>query len=481
MKVTSRILALLLVFAMVASTFSGCGLLNDDEDIDEIAVLAESVETAIAEACSVEASIFLEIQAHIGTTGTTGSHTAAVESDITVTSTFAPYAYHSESFSRILVDSTSTREDTESYVVPSSNSIDYLQYDYNVEQDAWTQQTLSRSEAEALSLKTCLMHNWEDFFRSARLEYEGTDCNGKVTDMYTGVVDSSILQEVINDGIFGSFLYSVEQLLNDELDCTLYIEQETNLPVQMTISFDEAFTVTDMTFDNAMITVDYSDWGKTTEISVPKKVTVVASDPEAEFYASYFAWNLFLPYLQSASGNQGNNQGGNQAFTSSWETFQIRIDNGMTTLPIHFADLDNLGYTIDTSYENIIIEPNMYVEDIPVYKNRDLVYCVFYNDGTEATPITSCKIGQIDIASSDQQENGISVFLPGNVCLGSTLEFVNSAYGTADEISKSFSADTHIWRIEGAENQSLMLEIHPQTFQVIRIQLTYIPVTGGKQ
>lgn len=481
MKHTKRMIAVMMALAVLVSMMGGCGLVSEDDEVDEVALLIESVENAIMTAGSVEASIYLDMQAHIGTTGTTGNHTASVESDITVLSTFAPYTFYIETFSRILVDSVSTREDTEIYIVPENNSQDYVEYEYDVETDTWNQQTLSRSEVEALSLKCCLLQNWEHFFRNARLDDEGVTCNDKVTDEYVGKVDSSILQELINDGIFGSFLYSVEQLLNDELTCTVYIDQETYLPVQIIIDFSDEFIVTDMSFDSALLTVDYSEWGQINEISVPKKVSVVATDKEAEFYASYYAWNLFLPYLQTATQQQQGGADGNVSFTSSWETFQIRIDNGMTALPIVFEDLAKLGYSIDGSYDNIIIEPNMYVENIPVLKGRDLVYCVFYNDTTEPQPISSCKIGSFDFAAANQQENRISVFLPGEVCLGMTKESLLAAYDDPDETISSFSSDTLIWRVKDTENQFFLAEISPVTNLVIRLQLTYIPVTGGKQ
>lgn len=481
MKYTSRIIALLLVMTTLICCFSGCGLIGEEEEVDQAALLGESVSAAVDAAGSVQASIFLDVKAHIGSTGTTGNHTASVESDISVLSTFAPYAMYSESYSRILVDSASTREDTEAYIVPAENSKDYLRYEYDAETDEWTVDTLSLAETSALSLKTCLMHDWTTFFRTARLEQEGAIRNNKACNMYSGLVDSSILQELINDGVFGSFLTSVEHLLKDEINCIVYIEQETNLPVQMIVNFAECFTVSDMVFDSAMITVDYADWGSTLEIAVPKKVSVVSSDPIGEFYASYYAWNLFLPYLQSATSTPGTQSGGNVSFTASWNTYQIRIDNGMTALPIVFEDLAKRGYAIDNSYVSNIVEPNMYVENVPVYKGRDLIYCVFYNDSTEPQPISDCKIGQFDISAGDQTENSISVYLPGEVSLGMTRESLLSAYGNATETIPSFSCDTYIWRTEGVENQSFLAEVSPVTNQVIRLQLTYIPVTGGKQ
>jgi len=478
MKKKTRLWALGLVVAVLTSLFTGCGLLEEDEEVDPVTTMIESVENAIAGAGSVETSIFLELQAHIGSAGTTTSHSASVQTDMTVRATFAPYAFHTETFSRILVDNTSTREDTETYVVPLDNG--YFEFSYNVETDEWTQQKLTQAEALALPLKTCLLQDWDAFFRVANLDGEGVDCNHKITNMYTAEMSASVLQEVFPDGIFGSFLYSMEQLLEDKVHCSVYIDQTTFLPVQMVLDFQEAFTVSDMNFDNAIITVDYDEWGGVGEISVPKKVSVVASDPTAEFYASYFAWNLFLPYLQGNTDNN-DNPGGDVGFISTWENFQIRIDGRVTALPIPYADLTNLGYIIDDYYNTIIIEPNKYVSDVPVRKGGDVVYCTFYNDQTYAQPITACKIGCFDIKKADQAQNGIVVYLPGNICLGVTKEFLVSTYGTPHELISNFACDTLIWRIQDTENQWFMAEISPTTGQVIRLQLVYIPVTGGQQ
>lgn len=477
MKTTSRLLVLLVVLTLSLSTFAGCGLTAEDET----EAIAESVQSAITEAGSVEASIFLSIQATTSNSGSTGDHTASVEADIAVLSTFAPYAYHSESYSKILVDSITTREDAELYVVPAENGIDYHEYEYNAANDSWSKKILTRAEEQALSLKTCLPRNWTSFFSATMLDREGVELNSKVTDMYTGTVDSSILQEVLNDGIFGAFLYNVEQLLPKGVYCTLYVEQETNLPVQLVIDFREGLNESNMSFDNATITVDYTDWGATSEISVPKKVSVVAADSQESFYSSYYAWNLFLPYLKAATDVGTGDATENENFIASWENFQIRIDNGLTSLPIPYEDLSKMGYYIDDYYKSDVVEPNKYVVNVPIYKGQDLIYCSIYNDTTAPLPITNCKIGSISIASADQEYDGISIFLPGNVKLGVTKDFVISTFGDNAEKVSEFASDTYIWRIAGTENQYLKAEVNPQTNTVIRLELTYIPVTGGEQ
>lgn len=477
MKTTSRLLAFLVILTLSLSSFSGCSLAGEGE----AEVIAESVQTAIAEAGSVEASIFLNIQAATSNSSSTGDHTASVEADITVLSTFAPYAYHSEAFSKILVDSITTREDAELYVVPAENGIDYHQYEYNAANDSWSRKTLTRAEEQALSLKTCLPRNWTSFFNAITLDREDVEINSKVTNQYTGTIDSIILQEILNDGIFGSFLYNVEQLLLEGVYCTLYLEQETNLPVQLIVDFREGLNESNMSFNNATITVDYTDWGATSEISVPKKVSVVATDTQEAFYSSYYAWNLFLPYLKAATDTGTGDAAQNENFMASWNNFQIRIDNGLTSLPVPYEDLAKMGYSIDDYHKSDVIEPNKYVVNIPIYKGQDLIYCSIYNDTTAPLPITNCKIGSISIASADQEYDSISIFLPGNVQLGVTKDFVISTFGDNAEKVSEFASDTYIWRITETENQYLKVEVNPQTNTVIRLQLTYIPVTGGEQ
>lgn len=482
MKRNVRTVICIILTAMLSTILSGCLSLGGG-GADDASVLAENVTYAVEAANSVEASVSFEIQARIGDAGTSDGHTASIASDITVNSTFNPPAYHAEYFSRILVDGKTTREDNEFYVVPSdSNKNDYIRYEYDVSDDTWESSVLTHAEVAAIPVKTGLVQDWNSFFKNMYSDTEGVAVNDRVTDMYSGMVDSSIIQQLVGERVFGSFLHSVEQMINDELYCVIYIEQETYLPVQIFIDFTEEFIVSDMDFDSASITVDYSHWGSVGDISVPKKVEIVATNEDAEFYATYYAWNLFLPYLNgevTGDTSTGGNEG--LSFAAAWNTFQIRIDNALTTLPIAYKDLNNMGYVIDDVYATNIIEPNMYIENIPVYKGRDLIYCTFFNDTTEPLPIANCKIGCFDISASDQTENGIRVYLPGEVTLGISKDSLIAAYDEPTEIVSTFSVDTYIWRNGEAENQIFLAEISPVSNNVIRLQLQFIPVTGGKQ
>jgi len=306
------------------------------------------------------------------------------------------------------------------------------------------------------------------------------DSDGNETYIYTGLVDSSILQNYFGNNVFGTFMYSVEQLINEEIPCTLTVNGTSMLPESLILAFEDEWTVDDMRFDTAIVEVNYSKWNELPEVTAPKKVTVIASDPEIEFYSTYFAWNLFLPYIGGQIEDSSSTGHAGQSFASSWETFQVRIDGGMTSIPLAFKDLEKLGYSIDDQYASLIIEANKYKEGVVVNKGDDKMLCTFYNDDTVPQPITNCTIGCIDLSASNIVENGIQVYLPGEVILGITKDSLISAYGEADEVVTAFACDTYTWKSEGAM-QSFMAEISPVTGQVIRIQLKNIPVTGGSQ
>lgn len=433
-----------------------------------------TVQAAAKQVQSVETSVSLEMRGNVSG----GAHTVSLRSDGTITSTLTPApSYHTEFYSSILVDGATTRESREYYVVPKDSG--YIRYEHIADTDEWNSATLGRADALSVARQTGFFYDWSEIMAGLTSQNNETLTDGSKRHYYSGTVPTYVFQELFGNNVFGSFMYSVEQLLQDTVPCTLTVNGDTMLPETLEIDFSNSWTVSDMYFDTAYIVVTYSDWNKTEEIEVPKRVSVGANDTEAEFYSTFYAWNLFLPYVGGQiSGDTGIGTG-DQSFAASWNTFQVRIDGSMAKVPLPYEDLKKVGYTIDEQYASIIMEPNKYRDGIAVVKGADKMYCTFYNDDTVAQPITKCKIGCIDLSASDLPENGIQLFLP-EVTLGITKEALISAYGEPTESSTSFSCDTYLWKGDN-DLQSFMAEVSPVTGKVIRLQLRNIPVTGGPQ
>lgn len=463
-----RILSGLLVALLSLGLFTGC-----EESVSAEVSTLTALTDALSQVTSCETAISFEMQARIGTSTSSSGHSAAIASDITLESTFEPFSYHGEYYSYILVDGVRTREDKEIYVTAEDD--DYILYEYDATADEWHRTTLTRAEALALPLRSGLVQDWNALFSKLRLDVSGASVNNRPVNIFTGEVSSSIIQELIGEKIFGSFLYSAEQLLNDNIPIELAIDTETYLPVQIVINFADEFIVNDMVFDSASIVVDYSNWNDYTKIDVPKKIAIVSNDPNQEFYSTYFAWNLFLPYINGTSTESGGSSTGNISFSASWETFQVRIDQGMTSLPLLYNDLYKLGYSLDDRYSRNILEPNSVMEKVPVLKGRDIIYCTIYNPHATPKPITECTIGGFDLSASDIPQNGISIYLPGEVTMGITKDSLLAAYGDPDVLTTGFSSDTYTWKGEN-ENQSFVAEISPVNNQVIRISLNNVPI-----
>ncbi|MBR4942091.1 MAG: hypothetical protein IKZ19_08855 [Clostridia bacterium] len=468
-----RLFSLILAVSCVLSLLTACGSSKDSKEGERAPALLTEALSAVT---TSEVSMTLDMQGSISDAGG-ARHTAGISSDMTISSSFDPMACSVDGYSSILVDGAMSREPLSVYILPEETN--YVEYSLGDNSDEWIKRILPRSEILSLPAKTGVLTDWYFFMKN--LTHTDTIVNEDETEslVYTGTVDSSILNELYANGIFGSFMKSVEWLLKDDIDCTFYVDAETNLPERIVLDFSEAFTVTDMVFSSATITVEYLDWNTGAEISIPKKYAVVAADPDEIFYSTYFAWNLFLPYV-GGDAVTGSQTGAGSSFQSNWETYQMRIDGGMTSIPFAFEDLKRLGYIVNDQYADIIIEPNQYYNGVTVNKGNDKIVCTFYNDATTAQPIAECKIGAVDISASDQKDNGIQIYLPGEVTLGITEEALLSAYGDPDDTVSGFSCDTLTWRGTG-ELQSLTAEISPATGQLIRLCLQNIPVTGGAQ
>lgn len=472
-----KAISISLALASLTVFLSGCGGSFDSTDGEKT---VDAMLEVISQVQSVETSITLDLQGRFsnGTSSDSGTHTAAVNSTATIESSFSPLACHGQFYSSIQVDGAVTREERENYIVPDGS--DYVRYDYVASTGDWTQAKVTRPDSLSTPRKTGLIYDWRDFMSGMTYQEKVSAGNENEYVIYSGDVSKSVLQEILGNNVFGSFIYSMEWLLDDKIPCTFYIDAETALPDHFVLDFSESFIPSDMTFTLAELTVNYGEWNNLKPITAPKRVTVVSTDTEAEFYANYYAWNLFLPYIGGQIDGSGTPGNGDQTFSASWDSFQVRIDGGMTKIPLIYADLEKVGYKVEEKNAGLIVEPNKYKEDVVLIKGSDKLTVWLYNDDTVAQPVTSCKICAVDYIASQIPNNGIKIYFPGEVTLGISKDLLISAYGDPDEEDNAFSCDTYTWNGE-SESQSLLAEISPVTGQVIRLRVCNIPVTGGQQ
>lgn len=464
-----RIIPLFMTCIIGLGVFTGCDTALSSDD------MLVTAKQLVAESTSVETSILVDLVARVVDGVSSEEHKATLVSDIAISSNKSPMAYHAEMFSRITVDDVTSKEDQEIYVVPEDDS--YLKYEYMVDTEEWEMYEMPVDETLSLSTKTGIDFDWDKLTADVYLSSDSIEAYKTNCTMYYGEVDANILQYFFGNEIFSSFMYSLEMLITDTIPFELYISNETNYPVQLVFDLSDNFIVSDMSFDSAVITVTYDNWNTVPEISVPKKVAIVAIEPVKNLYNSFFAWNLFLPYVNGTPSSGGPSGSSSGTFQSLWSTYQFRLDDYLSALPISYEDITKLGYQIDSSQEEVIIEPNTYIDNISVYKGNDKIICSLYNDTTSAQPITACKIGAIDLSAANNTGNSITLFLPGEINLGISRNSLYAAYGDPDKVTTSFAADLCVWEGED-DRHCLIAEISPANQQVIRIQLKNIPVTG---
>lgn len=473
MKRKQRTLGLFLIIALCLTVFTGCiqeGANKEETIVDTKTAVLEHM----AKIQSVETNVTLDMKAHIGMQGAPDSHIASIGSDITMQMTADPLALHTESYSRITVDGEYTRDDREYYIV--ENGEEMQRYDY-VSDDEWKLSTLTKAESLAVPCQTGLIYDWNTFLTHVNDDNMTEVINDKPCFRLSGEVPATLLQEFFGDNVFGSFMHSTEMLLSDLIPCVLYVDCETYYPEQVNLTFTNNFIVSDMVFDHASVTVNYSKWNELSEIEIPKRVEVVAIDSDLEFYGSYYAWNLFLPYVKGDKAVDDNPPVENSglSFQADWSSLQIRIDGNLTALPLIYSDLEKLGYVVDTVYSSTILDANNYLENIPVKKGSDTLYCTFYNADTVPQSIVNCYIGTIDLSTINNTTAGIEIYLPGEIALGINSEALISAYGEPDILERGFSCDTYIWNGTDA-NEKFLAEVSPVNNTIIRIYLEAVPL-----
>lgn len=469
MKKTNRGLLALLFLGTVL--LSGCSEPSTSS-------LEESIEEALANVTYVESAITLNLQGQ--TSGTDNVHTAGLVSEINVDSSYQPIAIHGEAVSRITVDDVITREYKEIYYVSDENG-DYYEYSLNEGDEEWEKTSLNEQEVMALPLKATLLRDYSSLLSTLSMSSDILLINDREHYLFEGTVEPKLLQDILGINIYGSFMTNVEALLEGDMECRLYIDKETSLPKKLEISFLDSFAVSDMSFDCASLTVVYENYNKEDRIEVPNKVSFTALNTDASFYDTFYAWNLFLPYVDGEETVSSGGETATGTFKSDWTSFQVRLDDGVTQLPLKYEDMKKLGYSIDSDYTKTLIEPNQYLDAIRLEKGNDRLVCTFYNDTTAAKPVTECKIGAIDLSISNAPSNGIKLYLPGEVTLNMTKQSLIAAYGEPDSTSTSFAADLLTWHGEDKENQLFEAEINASSGKIIRLHLRNIPVTGGSQ
>lgn len=221
-------------------------------------------------------------------------HRASIDSKIDIYSSFNPLAFRSESFSNITVDGATTQEVRYGYTVRSDSR--YIDYESINSEEEWSKTLVSRPSELSLPKRTGLICDWKDFMTN--LEYVETIVNNDQPSIivYSGRISSTILQEIFANRIFDDFVSNVEWVLNETVPCTLYLSDDTFLPQSFELDLTNEFVTHDVNFSEAKVTVSYSNWNQLGNITVPKKVSVLAEDHSAAVYSGFSARDLFIPY-----------------------------------------------------------------------------------------------------------------------------------------------------------------------------------------
>lgn len=469
MKKRSKLFMVLICSGALA--LSGCGASTSSN-------LQDSMQEALDNVTYVESTITLNLQGQ--TSNSEKVHTAGVVSEMKVDSSYNPIAIYSEAVSRITVDDKVTREYKEVYYVPDEVG-DYYTYTLNEGDEEWSKTLMSEEEIMALPVKAALLRDYASFLKTAAMSNDIILIDDRENYLFEGTLEPKTLQDIFGVNIYGSFMTNVEALLDDNMEALLYIDKETSLPKKLEVHFEDSFSVSDMRFDNAFITIVYDNYNKEEEVEVPNKVSFTAVDTGKKFYDTFYAWNLFLPYVDGEQVVNNNGGSSTSTFKSDWTSYQIRLDDGVTQLPLTYDAMKKLGYELDSSFTQMLVEPNQYIDQVKLLKTNDVLIVSFYNDTTAAKPITECKIGAIDLSIANAPSNGIKLYLPGEVTLNMDRQSLIAAYGEPNNTSTSFAADLLTWYGEDKENQLFQVEINASNNKIIRLHLRNIPVTGGNQ
>lgn len=282
----------------------------------------------------------------------------------------------------------------------------------------------------------------EDFELDEDLsEVEEKDCfklTGDISGEYLADVMSE--NEEVMDEMGASDMLDMDALAEAKIPCTVEIYKDDILPARINMDLQDILVTVmgeegeDIEVSDFYIEITYVEYDKVKEIEVPDE----AKDAEDLMGGSSSISDIDLDDEDEDDTDKPSKKAqvaeSSGELGASWDSYTVQINDTVLTLPCEIADLEALGFTLNTSYT-----PANYMINVDEYElayfmdasGNEIMVDVLNNTG-EAQELQDCIIAGISVDEYDI-EDGLTVIFPGGIQIGSTKDEVLAAYGEAED------------------------------------------------
>ncbi len=273
--------------------------------------------------------------------------------------------------------------------------------------------------------------------------------NEKMCYKLTGMVGGEVLEGVANPQILNS-LGLGGRLTDDTLEqmnfpCEIWIDQEEFLPVRIEIDMKSEVEKVAGYAGNEIRKYDLEltmlEYNTVEKLEIPKEVRSQAETGTHRLEKDTFTAED-VKEMSPASKSE--------MLGETWDSYTIRLNDTVVTLPCEAAELEAAGLQLDPSVTSAdeLVEIGEYTLGYYVDAAGNRLKVLFVNPSTETLPVRQCLIGSIAADADSLAAGGLTIQFPGEIMLGSAKEDVLKKYGECEDIFENDSVSMYTWHDE---------------------------------
>lgn len=325
------------------------------------------------------------------------------------------------------------------------------------------------------------------------LSGELTDVNGQECYELTGDIGGDALTDLLDDDLLSSvsgLSIDEEDIAGAEIPCTLEIYRESILPARLWIDMKDlagslagaagGTGAEDLEISEYYMEITFLEYDSIREITVPEEAL---NAPEADGDDSLFGIagqeeeEVFAqPDGQNGTDDTDETDGLEPAsqlgeLGTHWDSYTVKINDKVLTLPCTIADLEEAGLSVDTDY---LPEDSMITDFGAAWftdENGNEILADLLPAGEEAQSVSECLIVGLTVSEFDTMQGGIDILFPGGIRTGSSAEDVVAAYGEADDVYEGEVIDIYSWYEEGSYYNGCSVDVDVESGQITEIRL----------